>query len=216
MSKKKGKFDLGRLVHDGIVNDGQKLFFVSDPAKFCKVQKQPNGEFKVVTHEGVTTTVHAFAQQCLGAEPPDHATRWYLNTLHFSVLIYRGIWIEWRILIQKLTVGLLRNHFLTCQFHPSVSIKSSVPSLIRGAIYYPIRNSMILHYSSSTKCAGGRASVDRCIRPSVGPSCMQNERTRMRTNKVNNRTGRTGRNEQRTNEPQARHFVRKTNSSSVR
>ena len=77
MSKKKGKFDLGRLVHDGIVNDGQKLFFVSDPAKFCKVQKQPNGEFKVVTHEGVTTTVHAFAQQCLGAEPPDHATRWF-------------------------------------------------------------------------------------------------------------------------------------------
>ncbi len=76
MSKKKGKFDLTKLVHDGFVKDGQTLFFVSDPAKNCKVQKQPNGEFKVVTAEG-TTTIHAFAQKCLGTEPPDHATRWF-------------------------------------------------------------------------------------------------------------------------------------------
>ncbi len=76
MSKKKGKFDFTKIVHEGLVKEGEKLFFVSDPSKFCIVQKQPNGEFKVFADE-VTTTVHAFAQKCLGMDPPDHATRWF-------------------------------------------------------------------------------------------------------------------------------------------
>ncbi len=79
MSKKK-KFDLTALVHGGSLKDGQQLFFVSDPSKTCKVQKQPNNEYKVtVTNGKVTqvTTVHAFAQQCLGQEPPDHASKWF-------------------------------------------------------------------------------------------------------------------------------------------
>lgn len=75
MSKKKGKFDLTRLVHDGYLKDGEKVFFVSNPAFFATVQKQPNGEFKLFTTEGVTT-VHAFSQKCLGTESPDHASRW--------------------------------------------------------------------------------------------------------------------------------------------
>lgn len=78
MSKKKGKFDLTRLVHDGYVKDGETIFFVSNPKFSAKVQKQPNGEFKIATEEG-TTTVHAFAQKCLGTEPPDHASRWFRN-----------------------------------------------------------------------------------------------------------------------------------------
>ena len=78
MSKKKGKFDLTKLVREGILNEGQKFYFVSDPSKLFVVCKQPNGEYKIQTEEGVTT-VHAFAQQCLGTEPPNHATHWFKN-----------------------------------------------------------------------------------------------------------------------------------------
>jgi hypothetical protein len=74
MSKKK-KFDLTKLVHEGSLKDGQMLYFVSDPKKMCKIMKQPNGEFKVLDGKE-TTTVHAFAQKCLGQEPPDHAAKW--------------------------------------------------------------------------------------------------------------------------------------------
>lgn len=75
MSKKKKKFDLTSLVHEGYVKDGQPLFFVSDPSKTCKISRQPNGEFKVLVGKD-TMTIHAFAQLCLGQEPPDHATKW--------------------------------------------------------------------------------------------------------------------------------------------
>lgn len=75
MSKKKNKFDLTYLVHHGYLKDGQTLFFVSDPSKTCKVAKQPNGEYKVISG-GETMTVHAFSQKCLGQEPPDHASKW--------------------------------------------------------------------------------------------------------------------------------------------
>jgi hypothetical protein len=75
VSKKKNKFDLTGLVHDGYIKDGQTLFYVSDPSKTCQVAKQPNGEYKV-THNKETFTVHAFAQKCLGQEPPDHAAKW--------------------------------------------------------------------------------------------------------------------------------------------
>lgn len=76
MSKKKNKFDLTHLVHEGSLKDGQTLFFVSDPAKTCKISKQPNGEFKVAVG-GEILTVHSFAQKCLGTDPPDHASKWF-------------------------------------------------------------------------------------------------------------------------------------------
>lgn len=76
MSKKKNKFDLTHLVHQGYLKDGQKLFFVSDPSKTCQVAKQPNGEYKVTVGKE-TTTVHALAQKYLGQEPPDHASKWF-------------------------------------------------------------------------------------------------------------------------------------------
>ena len=76
MSKKKNKFDLTHLVHDGHLKDGQVLFYVSDPSKTCKVTKQPNGEYKVKVGAEMTT-VHAFAQKCLGQDPPDHASKWF-------------------------------------------------------------------------------------------------------------------------------------------
>ncbi len=79
MSKKKNKFDLTHLVHNGDLKDGETLYFVADPAKTCQVTKQPNGEFKVKTNKGGTTTIHAFAQTCLGTEPPDHASKWFRN-----------------------------------------------------------------------------------------------------------------------------------------
>lgn len=75
MSKKKNKFDLTYLVHHGYLKDGQMLSFVSDPRRTCKIAKQPNGEYKV-TAEKETMTIHAFAQRCLGQEPPDHASKW--------------------------------------------------------------------------------------------------------------------------------------------
>ena len=78
MSKKKNKFDLTSLVHDGVLKEGQTLFFVSDPSKTCRIVKQPNGEYKVAMG-AETLTVHAFAQKCLGQEPPDHATKWVRN-----------------------------------------------------------------------------------------------------------------------------------------
>ena len=84
MSKKKNKFDLTQLVHHDLVKDGQTLFYVSDPSKTCKVMKQPNGEYKVKVGPEVMT-VHAFAQKCLGQEPPDHASKW-LRTEHGKML----------------------------------------------------------------------------------------------------------------------------------
>jgi hypothetical protein len=75
VSKKKNKFDLTHLVHAGSLKDGQTLYFVSDPTKTCVIQKQPNNEYKVLNGKEVTT-VHAFAQKCLGQEPPDHASKW--------------------------------------------------------------------------------------------------------------------------------------------
>ncbi|MCM2276889.1 MAG: hypothetical protein NDJ89_02285 [Oligoflexia bacterium] len=75
MSKKKKKFDLTSLVHEGYLKDGQTLYFVSDPTKTCRIAKQPNGEYKVVTGTE-TMTIHSFAQKCLGQEPPDHAAKW--------------------------------------------------------------------------------------------------------------------------------------------
>ncbi len=78
MSKKKGKFDLSHLVHEGQIKDGDTLYFVSEPAKCFTVKKQPNGDYKAVVN-GEVTTVHAFAQKCLGTEPPDHASRWFRN-----------------------------------------------------------------------------------------------------------------------------------------
>ena len=76
MSKKKHKFDLTHLVHEGSLKDGQTLFFVSDASKTCVVTKQPNGEFKVTVGKE-TTTIHAFAQTLLGMDPPDHAAKWF-------------------------------------------------------------------------------------------------------------------------------------------
>ena len=77
MSKKKNKFDLTHLVHQGSIKDGETLYFVSDPSKTCQVTKLLNGEFKVtVPGEKAPTTIHAFAQACLGTEPPEHASRW--------------------------------------------------------------------------------------------------------------------------------------------
>ena len=75
MSKHKKKFDLTNLVHHDLVKDGETLCFVSDPKMTCTVARQPNGEFKVVANKE-TMTVHAFAQKCLGQEPPDHASKW--------------------------------------------------------------------------------------------------------------------------------------------
>jgi len=75
VTKKKNKFDLTYLVHQGCLNDGQVLYFVSDPSKTCVITKQPNGEYKV-KNKTETTTIHGFAQTCLGQEPPDHASKW--------------------------------------------------------------------------------------------------------------------------------------------
>jgi hypothetical protein len=75
VSKKKNKFDLTYLVHQGDLKDGQTLYYVSDPKQACKITKQPNNEYKVQVG-AETMTVHAFAQKCLGQEPPDHASKW--------------------------------------------------------------------------------------------------------------------------------------------
>lgn len=76
VSKKRNKFDLTHLVHQGYLKNGQTLFFVSDPNHKCMITKLPNGEFKVITPSKETITIHAFAQKCLGTEPPDHASKW--------------------------------------------------------------------------------------------------------------------------------------------
>jgi len=79
MSKKKNKFDLTHLVHDGLVKEGETLFFVSDPKHTCVVKKVHGHECKVEV-KGEIVTVHAAAQQFLGTEPPDHASRWLRNS----------------------------------------------------------------------------------------------------------------------------------------
>ncbi len=76
MGKKKHKFDLTALVHQGLLVGGEEVFFVSDPSKKATVIKTLNGEYKLKSPEGKLTTVHAFATDCLGMEPPEHASRW--------------------------------------------------------------------------------------------------------------------------------------------
>jgi hypothetical protein len=75
VSKKKNKFDLTHLVHQGLVKDGEVLKFVSDPSKSCTIARQPNGEYKVKVGPEIMT-IHAFVQKCLGQEAPDHASKW--------------------------------------------------------------------------------------------------------------------------------------------
>lgn len=78
MSHKKHKFNLTNLVKDGVVKDGESLFFVSDPKMSCVVKKMPDHEYKV-EHNGEILTVHAACAKFLGTEPPDHACRWLRN-----------------------------------------------------------------------------------------------------------------------------------------
>ena len=75
---KKNKFDLTRLVHDGLLKEGQTLFFVSDPSKTCKIVKHPSGEYKVAMG-AETLTVHTFAEKCLAQDPPGHGAKWVRN-----------------------------------------------------------------------------------------------------------------------------------------
>lgn len=79
MSKKKNKFDLTHLVHDGMVKEGETLYFVSDPKMVCVVKKMPSHEYKV-EHKNEIMTIHAAAVKFLGTEPPDHACRWLRNS----------------------------------------------------------------------------------------------------------------------------------------
>lgn len=72
---KKNKFDLTKLAHMGLLKEGDSLLFVSDNAKTCSVHKSANGEYKVLVNNQ-ETTIHAFVKQCLGEEPPIHATKW--------------------------------------------------------------------------------------------------------------------------------------------
>jgi len=78
VSRKK-KFDLSHLVHQGVLKDGETLFYVVDPKKTCQIAKQPNGDFKVIAL-GEVMTVHSFAQKCLEQEPQDHAAKWLRNS----------------------------------------------------------------------------------------------------------------------------------------
>ncbi len=73
---KKHKFDLTHIVHDELLKEGDKLYFVTDPKFFAVIGKQPNGEYKVIVDKEVMS-VHAFSVKCLGQEPPDHATKWF-------------------------------------------------------------------------------------------------------------------------------------------
>lgn len=78
---KKAKFDLGDLVHAGVLKEGESVFFVSDPSKVASVMKAPNGDFKVSLDgdAGNAVSVHAAAQTFLGQEPPTHASQWLRN-----------------------------------------------------------------------------------------------------------------------------------------
>ncbi len=76
MGKKKNKFDLTSLVSQGYLRDGEEVCFVSDPDQKATVIRILNGEYKLKNADGKLVTVHAFAQDCLGQEPPEHASRW--------------------------------------------------------------------------------------------------------------------------------------------
>ncbi|MBI2605703.1 MAG: hypothetical protein HYW49_06445 [Deltaproteobacteria bacterium] len=73
---KKNKFDLTHIVHNGLLKDGEKVYFVSDPKFYATVCKLPSGEYKISVGSE-TMTVHAAVQKCLGQEPPDHASKWF-------------------------------------------------------------------------------------------------------------------------------------------
>ena len=78
MSKGKNKFDLTRLVHHGLLKEGEKLYFLSDEKFVGTIKKMPDHEFKVEYNKEIYT-IHALSQKWLGTEPPDHASRWIKN-----------------------------------------------------------------------------------------------------------------------------------------
>lgn len=78
MSKKKNRFDLTHLVRDGLVKEGETLYFLSDPKHTVVVKKMPDHEYKLQC-KGEILTVHQASQKFLGTEPPDHACRWLRN-----------------------------------------------------------------------------------------------------------------------------------------
>lgn len=73
---KKNKFDLTHLVKDGLIKEGEKIYYVSDSKMFGVIKKHPGGEYKVEYNKEFYT-VHTFAQKCLQMDPPDHATKWF-------------------------------------------------------------------------------------------------------------------------------------------
>ena len=75
---KKNKFDLTHMVKDGLLKEGEKIYFVSDPKMFGVIKMHPGGEYKV-EYAKETYTVHTFSQKCLGMDPPDHASKWFRN-----------------------------------------------------------------------------------------------------------------------------------------
>ena len=75
MARKGNKFDLSSLVQSGIISDGEKIFFVSDPAKAGSITKAPGGDYKL-NCDGDVVSIHAAAQKFLGQEPPNHASQW--------------------------------------------------------------------------------------------------------------------------------------------
>ena len=79
MSKKSMKFDLANLVKQGLIKEGETLFFVSDPSKTCKVEKTGPHEIKVRQGKDLFT-VHTLAQSLLGQDPPVHASKWLRNS----------------------------------------------------------------------------------------------------------------------------------------
>lgn len=75
---KKGKFDLGALINEGLIQEGEKLFFVSDQTLSGSVVRHVNGEFRIDV-EGNALSPHAVTHRFLGQEPPTHASHWLKN-----------------------------------------------------------------------------------------------------------------------------------------
>ncbi len=72
---KKNRFEIGTLVKEGLLKEGQELEFISEPQIQCKVVKHGKSEYKLAVGAKVLT-LHQFVTECLKTDPPDHASKW--------------------------------------------------------------------------------------------------------------------------------------------
>jgi len=70
------EFSLTNLVHEGHLQQGQTLYFVSGMGqKRCTIEEQGK-DYQLIDGAGMAVSAQAFVTECMGTDPVDHPTKW--------------------------------------------------------------------------------------------------------------------------------------------